>query len=1042
MQGIQPAERYLKSGNVYTSFIRAVVNNRDEHEIFLALNSRYPDTIGAFRAAFADILPPDAIRVWHEPHSPAAPEGAWRSKAASIIRHTFLAGLDPDIVHLAELPESCIHEDCTDVSAGIPYSVSLFDSAHNVDELRSAALLFTGDTLYETVAASFPENEAERLVRLTLTGAGDPRQEVSGKSEYWNRAAQEALRAWKAWHTRHNGPHREIGEPRRLKLAYVSPLPPERSGISDYSAELLPELLHYYDIDLIVDQERVIVPGLTSRCAVRNPAWLKAHAGMYDRIVYHFGNSPFHKHMFGLLEEVPGIVVLHDFFLSGIVAHLDIKGITPGGWAKELYHAHGYTALRQYLQEDDKEPVVRNYPCNYSVLGGAEGVIVHSEYACRLADEWYGRHASSHWRVVPHLRVPADRISRSEARRKLGIDENSFLVCSFGLLGAHKMNHRLLDAWLSSSLAADTKCHLVFVGENEGGRYGKQLLEKIGKHTHGKRVRITGWASMELFRTYLAAADAGVQLRMNSRGESSGTVLDCMNYALPTIVNAHGSMAELPKDCVIMLPDAFSDKSLSDSLELLRNDDHLRREVGRLAQKRVESHHNPGKVTRMYVEAIETCSRGPEKYRSSAIEAIARIEGLPGDEKRLLDIATAITASMPSRARRKQLLIDVSALVKEDLKTGIQRVVRSIVKNLVENPPDGFRVEPVYAAPEEPYRYARRFTAEALGCPPSELVHDAPLDIQHGDILFIPDLHFQVVKSHRKFLGHIRNCGARVVFLVHDILPVRHPAFFPEGTYDEFHQWLTTVTESDAAICVTKTVADDLHTWLTEHNHHGERPFMIGWNHHGADIDASIPSKGFPQGFQHTIHAITKRPTILMVGTVEPRKGHALALMAMELLWEQHEQVNLVIVGKQGWMIDSLSDRIRKHQELERRLFWFQGISDEALLKLYNTASGVLMASEGEGFGLPLIEAAQHGCPVLARDIPVFREIGGKHISYFPGNSPEELARSMKVWLDALKKKKAPDSALMSWLTWDVSCRNLAGMLVDNKHEQWVYQWL
>jgi len=92
---------------------------------------------------------------------------------------------------------------------------------------------------------------------------------------------------------------------------------------------------------------------------------------------------------------------------------------------------------------------------------------VHSEYAKQLAEQWYGRQAADHLHVVPHLRVPADPLQRKDARKSLNIDERCFVVCSFGLLRPHKMNHRLLDAWLASSLAADQECLLIFVGENE-----------------------------------------------------------------------------------------------------------------------------------------------------------------------------------------------------------------------------------------------------------------------------------------------------------------------------------------------------------------------------------------------------------------------------------------------------------------------------------------------------------------------------------------------------------------------------------------------
>ena len=103
-------------------------------------------------------------------------------------------------------------------------------------------------------------------------------------------------------------------------------MPPERSGISDYSAELLPELSRHYDIDVIVAQDSVSDPWINANSSLRTVAWFRAHADRYDRVLYHFGNSHFHQHMFSLLEEVPGVVVLHDFFLVQVIANMDLTG--------------------------------------------------------------------------------------------------------------------------------------------------------------------------------------------------------------------------------------------------------------------------------------------------------------------------------------------------------------------------------------------------------------------------------------------------------------------------------------------------------------------------------------------------------------------------------------------------------------------------------------------------------------------------------------------------------------------------------------------
>jgi glycosyltransferase involved in cell wall biosynthesis len=167
-----------------------------------------------------------------------------------------------------------------------------------------------------------------------------------------------------------------------------------------------------------------------------------------------------------------------------------------------------------------------------------------------------------------------------------------------------------------------------------------------------------------------------------------------------------------------------------------------------------------------------------------------------------------------------------------------------------------------------------------------------------------------------------------------------------------------------------------------------------------------------------------------MVGTVEPRKGHALALEAFEALWSAGQRVNLVIVGKQGWMVDALAHRLRQHHEQGKRLFWLEAVSDEYLEKLYASANCLIAASEGEGFGLPLIEGAMHGLPILATDLPVFREVAGAHASYFEGKA-SSLAAAIREWLELFGRQEHPRSDAMPYLTWRESADAFKAALLD-----------
>ena len=390
-----------------------------------------------------------------------------------------------------------------------------------------------------------------------------------------------------------------------------------------------------------------------------------------------------------------------------------------------------------------------------------------------------------------------------------------------------------------------------------------------------------------------------------------------------------------------------------------------------------------------------------------------------------------------------QLFIDVSSLVVEDLKTGIQRVVRSVLVELLSSPPQGFSVEPVFLETYGSglYRYARQFTHSLLSHEASSLEQfiDSPVEVGIGDIFLGIDLHHNI-RPTLAFFESLRTKGGRVYFVVYDLLPLFFPYYFPPGVEEHHHNWMSVVAESDGVLCISRSVADDVKRWFDRVQPPLYNPFSIGWFHLGANIEQSLPTTGFPLGFKEDLQKFAVTTTILMVGTVEPRKGHLQALKACELLWKIGIQCNLVIVGKKGWLVEQLAERIHSHKELNHRLFWYQGISDEALKKLYATANGMLLASEGEGFGLPLVEAAQHNCPVLARDLPVFREVAGLHATYFKTHSPLMLAISIHSWVTALRKGSAPQSSAMPWLTWKDCTASIISLLTDKSDPHWIYQ--
>lgn len=586
----------------------------------------------------------------------------------------------------------------------------------------------------------------------------------------WDATARRALAAMERLHAGRQRALAGLVQSRpenRPRLAYVSPLPPERSGIADYGAELLRELTRWYEVEVIVDQTAVADDWIVQRCAVRDVAWFRAHHRRFHRVLYHFGNSPYHRHMFGLLDDIPGVVVLHDFFLSGIQAHLEVMHLAQHSWARALHGSHGYKSLRERYTALDTPAhvnIVDRYPCNLPVLQQALGVIIHSEISRTLAKTWYGEEGARAWQVIPLLRSPVGTVPRQVARQALGLDADDLMICSFGLLGPTKLNQRLFDAFTQSPLAQDAAVRLVFVGENEGGAYGRRLQDSIRRSGLQHRVRITGWSDAATFRQYLAAADIGVQLRTRSRGETSAAVLDCMNHGLATVVNAHGSLADLDPEAVWLLPDAFEDAELAEALTSLRRDGGRRAALGNRAQAVIRTRHDPAQCAVRYAEAIETFYR---EARQGVLGLLHHWADQPPNGMDEGQLAQALALNFPPEPRRRQLLLDVSILTEVDDGAGTQRLTRAILREWLRNPPEGWSVEPVYAVADEPgYRYARRFASRFLGIS-EDWAEDAPVDAWAGDVFVGLDLVPRQVPQHEAFFSGLRDRGVVLLFVVY-----------------------------------------------------------------------------------------------------------------------------------------------------------------------------------------------------------------------------------------------------------------------------------
>jgi glycosyltransferase involved in cell wall biosynthesis len=394
------------------------------------------------------------------------------------------------------------------------------------------------------------------------------------------------------------------------------------------------------------------------------------------------------------------------------------------------------------------------------------------------------------------------------------------------------------------------------------------------------------------------------------------------------------------------------------------------------------------------------------------------------DNDELARVSDAVV-SMRTPNGPSQWLIDVTQIAQRDFGTGIQRVVRSILSQWLRSPPEGVRVEPI-ALVDGHFRYARRYTLSLLGMDATELDDDFVHVASHDTYIGL-DWSAEAMTSAEPILRGWHRRGVGMHFVVNDLLPITLPETFHPFARNLFSGWLRRVSGlADGLHCISAATACELSSWLDQTAppyQFGEKP-VVDCFPLGAEVALDAAPSPLPPSLAH---AMALRPTMLMVGTLEPRKGHAQALDAFERLWSLGHEVNFVVVGHVGWMVEALVRRLESHAEQNRYLFWLQDADDHLLESIYQSSTALLAPSFGEGYGLPLVEAAHRGLPVLARDLPVFREIMGDYARYFRAADDAELAQALASWLQAPPK---PGPA-RSWPTWQQSATALARAILE-----------
>ncbi|MDD3343430.1 MAG: glycosyltransferase family 1 protein [Sulfurospirillaceae bacterium] len=613
---------------------------------------------------------------------------------------------------------------------------------------------------------------------------------------------------------------------------------------------------------------------------------------------------------------------------------------------------------------------------------------------------------------------------KEEIRKKFNLKDNIILYVPGGF-DARKNFKNLIRAYSLLPRRIKQESQLVIASKICEQNKKKLLTYALQSGLNENDIVMTDYLSdMELMALYHCAA----LFVFPSLHEGFGLpILEAMSCNLPVIGSNNTSIPEVINNQEALF-DPHSILEMSKKMQLVLEDILLKERLRSHASQQIRQFSWKDTASKV-LSALEALSTQKTSFPESLPDIQSVLEGL--DIKFSYDDLAAMASALAfckHAPLQRQFLIDISELVHRDAKSGIQRVVRSILKELLDNPVATYVTIPIYFDGMQ-YRYANNFIAQWKGGADEKLI-DFPVTFSPKDIYFSLDLNAHLAQKTHQLHAYLSVIGVQMYFMVYDVLLLQHPEWWPQGTSQMFQEWFRSILQTaNKLICISQSVADDVKQLMRLHSKNKLFP-LVDFFHLGADIKNSLPSKGLPENAQEILNLLASKPTFLMVGTIEPRKGHHQTLLAFEKLWEKGFDIQLVIVGKKGWLVDELCTKILTHTQKNEKLFWLEAISDEYLEKIYEVSTCLIGASEGEGFGLPLIEAAQYHLPIIARDIPVFREVAKEYAFYFNDTRQEEvLEEAIADWLMRYKEGTYPKSDKMPYLRWNESVYQLIDKL-------------
>lgn len=380
----------------------------------------------------------------------------------------------------------------------------------------------------------------------------------------------------------------------KKKLAIFSPLPPTKSGISDYSIDLGSALSEYFDITYVID-ENAIFPdkNLTEFAETINlNQWSKKNKKDY-LIFYQMGNNPYHSYIYDEIVKQPGFVLLHDYSLHHLL--LERSRIHPHEFLK-LISENVPNYYQYYFDKSTELPELFKFiiPLNERIIEKSAGVIVHSKSSFDKIKEKFPRKSLLQINFPVILNHHYLKQDSKNLRNKYKLEQGDFIISSFGFITPPKQIPLILNS-LSLIKKELTNIKYLIVGEVHESINIKKLIKQYQLHNI---VQVIGYTDLSAFEEYIKLSDLIITLRYPSAGETSAVLLRALAYGKANIVFDYDSFGDFPDDILLKIPlNTYDPFSLAESIKTMYMNKDLKQSYETNAKDYIHGHHDIEKIS-------------------------------------------------------------------------------------------------------------------------------------------------------------------------------------------------------------------------------------------------------------------------------------------------------------------------------------------------------------------------------------------------------------------------------------------------------------